>query len=144
MIILLILLLILLHYILIVSYVNSYKTIELNEITQCIYEDEIFKPHWYTITNQTALKLCEEKYKVDLPEIDFQSEMFIISIGDRLISMDYNLKESTYRTRDHYIGFPVFSGEVKSMVYIYKTSFVPLFPAEIGGYPPEYIEKYRK
>ena len=143
-IILLILLSIVLQFIFVLLYVNSYTTIELNRIAQCVFEEAILMPHWYTITNQNALKACEEKYKVDLPEINFLTEMLIISIGDQLISLEYNLKESTYHTRGHYIGFPIFSGEVKPMVYIYKTSLVPLFPAEIGGYPPEYMGKYRR
>lgn len=133
-----------LQFIFVLLYINSYVTVGLNKIAHCDFEEAILTPYWYTITNENALIAFEKKYKVNLPEINFLTEMLVISIGDQLVSLDYNLKESTYLARGHYIGFPVFSGEVKSIAYIYKTSFIPLFPAEVGGYSPEYMGKYRK
>lgn len=126
------------------DYLLSYREIELEEIfnnNETIISSDI--PHWVCITTQDQLNSINEKYLLKLPSIDFKEDMLIISYGAKLQRLDYNLKESTYKTRGNYIGFPYYSNLKQNTIYVYKTQFIPLFDTDVAGVAPDYKGKYR-
>lgn len=100
-------------------------------------------PYWMSIDSREQVEDIIKKFNWDLPDIDFGKEMFIISYGSELENLGYNLKESTFKTRGKYIGFPCFKQEKSgNMVFIYRTTFIPLMNTDAAGYPPNYKGKY--
>lgn len=127
-----------------IQYQQNYRDVNLYKITN--YNFDMSKrpdPYWMSITNKEQIEDIIKKFNWNLPDIDFGKEMFIISYGSELESLRYNLKESTFKTRGKYIGFPDFKQEKsENVVFIYRTSFIPLMDTDVAGYPPNYKGKY--
>lgn len=127
------------------KYLLSYCEVGLEEIAQ--YNGITMAtntPRWVPITTQEQIKNIQKKYSLELPQIDFEKDMLIISYGAELVRLDYNLKEFTYKTRGHYIGFPDYGGLKQNALFVYKTQLVPLFDTDAAGVAPDYRGKYRK
>ena len=90
-----------------------------------------------------GLEYFEEEYGVSLQDVDLQNEMIVVSHNAELEDMDYNLRESTYKSRGHYIGFAHFGKRAPNTVILYKTQNVPFFIQDEGGFPPDYDGLYR-
>lgn len=127
------------------EYINSYRNILLEQICQCksngLKENN---PHWMSIASEEQIKNIEQKYEVDLSDIDINKYMVIISFGAELKHLDYNLRESTYKTRKQYIGFPVFDSQKEDMIFFYKSPKIPIIDTDTAGFAPDYKGKYRK
>lgn len=126
------------------TYINSYEEIKLEKIA--VYEDEsldLHSPCWVAVTTEEVINNIETKYMLDLSGIDLKNHMLIMSYGSELTSLDYNLKESTYLNRGHYIGYSNFEKTKSNRIFFYKASFVPIFDVEAAGFPPDYKGRYR-
>ena len=124
------------------KYLNSYCEIELEKITQCDVS-EANTPHWTTVITKEQLNNIEKKYSFKMASVDFKNDMLVISYGAELIKLDYNLMDSVYKTRGHYIGFADFGNAEQNTVFIYKAHSIPLFDTDTAGVSPNYRGKYR-
>ena len=126
-----------------IQYQQSYQEISLNIIKKYDFDmSQRPDPYWISITNRGQVEEIKKKFNWDLPDIDFAKEMFVISYGSELEMFRYNLKESTFKTRGKYIGFPHFKHEKsQNTVFIYRTVFIPLMDTDEAGYPPNYKGK---
>lgn len=128
-----------------IIYLNSYSEIHLSKSTS-FFDDsaEHDFAYWGCIDSNELLDNFEKRYAVDLLQIDFEKEMYIVSYNADLLYMDYNKLQGTYKSRRHYIGFPTFGTIKVGWVYVYKAEYVPIFSAEVGGFPPDYRGAYRQ
>lgn len=126
------------------QYQQNYQDVNLYKIKNYTFDmSKRPNPYWTNITNRQQAEDIKKRFNWDLPDIDFEKEMFIISYGSELESLRYNLKESTFKTRGKYIGFPYFKQEnSENAVFIYQTGFIPLMDTDVAGYPPDYKGKY--
>ena len=136
------LILFLYHTIYKVQYRASYREIELNEVARCTGVI-INQPYWVSITTDEQFNNIKKKYVLEIEPIDFKKNMIVISYGAKLIKLDYNLMESTFKTRGFYIGFPLYAEREGNVAYIYKTQYVPIADVDVAGVPPNYIGEYR-
>ncbi len=126
------------------QYFESYHQIKLTEMFVCTEQKEKNEiPHWATVTNFETLKNIENKYNINLGNIDFDKSMVIVSYGAKLEYLDYNSMESTFKTRNCYIGFPIFSNSQPDIIYFYIADYVPIIDTDVAGYSPDYKGKYR-
>ena len=125
-------------------YQRNYQDVRLDIISNYAFDMcDRPNPYWMCITDREQFERITKKYNWDLPDIDFGTEMYIISYGSELENLRYNLKESTYKTRGKYIGFPYFKQEdSENEVFIYRTSLIPLMDTDMAGYPPDYKGMY--
>lgn len=126
------------------QYIASYCEIELNEVARV--SDPFLnanEPYWVSLEDSEKVENIKKKYSVSLENIDFKKKMIVISYGAELKSMDYNIQESTFKTRGHYIGFPQFGDLKPNTIFIYETELIPIFNAEVAGFLPDYKGKYR-
>lgn len=127
-----------------IDYLKSYRQLDLVRIATCEnkYSNNSL-PYWISLTTQEQINNTKQKYNINLPNIDLEQNMLIISYGSELIQMEYCLNEHTYKTRGSYIGFPKFGNEITNKVFFYKSPFVPLINTDVAGFSPEYIGKFR-
>lgn len=126
-----------------IQYQQNYQAVDLCKIKN--YTFDMSKnpvPYWVSITNQEQWTNIENKFNWNLPNIDFEKEMFIIAYGSELKGLRYNIKEPTFKTRGKYIGFPQFKQEKsENVVFVYRTIFIPLMDTDVAGYSPDYRGK---
>lgn len=97
------------------------------------------KPYWVSITTQPQSEFFKKRYRLELPDIDFKTEMFILSFGSELESLKYNVRDKRFLTRKKYLAFPHFQREDSiNIVYIYVAETVPLMDTDEAGFPPDY------
>ena len=127
-----------------IQYQQSYRDVDLYAITYYTFDmSKNPTPYWMSITSREQVEYIIKDFNWDLPDIDFGKEMFIISYGSELENLRYNLKEPVFKTQGKYIGFPYFKQEKsEDIVFIYRTTSVPLMDTDMAGYPPNYRGKY--
>ena len=126
-----------------IQYQYGYLDVNLHEIANYTFDmSKRSYSCWMSITSREQVENILYKTNWDLPDIDFENEMFIISYGSELENRRYNLKEATFETRGKYIGFPYFKQEKPTDVaFVYRTSFIPLMDTDVAGYSPQYRGK---
>ena len=124
--------------------------IELEEVAFSYFEPSehihtVLGRHWFEITTPGAAENLAMRYGLILPDIDFEIEMFVVSMGSELEFLDYDLNEPTYRERGKYIGFPVFSRDrVYDLIVVYRADRVPITNAEGAGFITPYMGRGRE
>lgn len=126
------------------QYRHGFQNVNLNQISCRDFDmSKRETPFWICVTTQDQLYSIEKNYNFELPDVEFKKEMLILSFGSELESLKFNSRESSYKTRKKYIGFPYFAQESSiNTVYIYKTEKVPLMDTDEAGFPPNYRGKY--
>ena len=126
------------------QYRNSYIEIELIELERVANANNgENRMYWFAITDEEAMKNFELQYGAELIGVNPNEDMLIVSVGARLQGMDYNKRESTFKSRGVYIGFPRFGEYEPDVMYVYKSKCIPLVNNEVGGFHPDYNGKYR-
>ena len=127
------------------QYKKGFQNLTLNQISYQNFDmSKRETPFWICITNQDQLYSIEKKYNLELPDVELKKEMLILSFGSALESLKFNSRESSYKTRKKYIGFPYFAQENPvNTVYIYVTEKTPLMDTDEAGFPPNYRGKYQ-
>ena len=125
-------------------YLNSFRLLELEQVCTINCNREISYPYWATKTTLESKIAFQEAYDIQLPEIDFEKEMFLVSYGSAIVQMDYNLREPTLKTKGKYVGFTQFDETVSDCIFVYRTSLIPIIDVELAGYTPDYNGEYRE
>ncbi len=127
-----------------IQYQRGYQEVSLQKIADSVFDmSERPIPYWTSVTSQEHAENNIKSLISDLPDIDFEKEMLVISYGAELESLKYNLKESIFKSRGKYIGFPYFRHEKsENLVFVYRAPLIPLMDTDVAGYPPDYKGKY--
>ena len=127
-------------------YLNSYCEIELEQILRFTdpkvvnYHDT---PYWNSLDTRPLISKIERFYNISFGDINEETHMIIICYGAELKSMDYSTLEATFKTRGHYIGFPIYGEFEPNTAYVYKCPKIPIFDSEIGCMHYNYRGKFR-
>lgn len=94
-------------------------------------------PFWFPVRTNSEATFTERDYSLQLPDINYEDQMLILSFGCELNSLQYNKNDPKYKARGQYVGLPIFSDVLSdSIVYIYKTAKLPLMNTDEAGLPP--------
>jgi hypothetical protein len=124
--------------------------IELEEVAFSYFEpSEHIRPvigaHWDIIGIQERANTIACQFDLILPNIDFETEMFIVSMGSELERLDFDLNDPRYRERGEFIGFPVFSRNFTyDLIVVYRTDVMRITDAERAGFITPYMGRGRE
>ena len=97
-----------------------------------------FRPHWYTINNQERADRLAARYALDLPEIDFEREMFVVALGSKIERLDYDENAPAgcmCRSGSWHTAFAFFvQDEPENVVVVYRTEKIDIMHSEITNY----------
>ena len=99
---------------------------------------------WDVLVTQNCARDLAQRFDLVLPDIDLETEMFIVSFGSELKRLDFDLNEPRYRRLGEFIGFPVFSRNYTyDLIVVYRTDKIRITHADGAGFRTPYMGRGR-
>lgn len=91
-----------------------------------------FRPHWWLVGTKESADDLAMRYALDLPNIDFEKNMFVVAFGSKIERLDYDENEPAgSRPSGVHIGYTLFAHEEpENIIVVYKAEKIQIMPAE--------------